>query len=291
MIDTLKAIHEKVNFENESLILFYDKNYYQSYPLHWHTAMEIIMPVNNGYTVICDNITYQLRQGDILVIQPNVPHQMPASCVRRFICLASLQPMCSQNMYDCVHALFYPSLLLTPEKDQDLYEKVREQLYSICDEYQSCSRIAELSMYTAILTILTLIGKKIIKSGSMHIEDIEPERQMQTVNFYAIREYINNHYMERLTLEDIAKMSGFSRYHFDRLFKKYSEETFYQYLNKIRINNAVMLLSDSTFPITEIAYKSGFTTISSFIRMFRIHYNCTPSEYRSMYARKTCSNE
>lgn len=277
-METLKAIHEKVHFENESLILFYDKTYYQSYPLHWHNAIEIIMPLNNAYTVMCDNTTYQLRQGDILVIQPNVPHQMPASCCRRFICLASLQPICSQKMYDSVHTLFPSALLLTPEKDQDLYEKVRDLLYTIYTEYQNFSRTAELTMYISILQILALISKTSIQK-----EEVTMESHIHTGDFRSICEYINAHYMEKLTLEEMARISGFSRYHFDRLFKRYTNETFYQYLNKIRIKNVVMLLADDTFSITEVAFKSGFTTISSFIRMFRIHHNCTPSEFRSMY--------
>ena len=94
-------------------------------------------------------------------------------------------------------------------------------------------------------------------------------------------DYIHQHYMEKLTLEEMAQASGFSKYHFERLFKRHTAQTFYQYLNSIRIKHAAMLLADNTLSVTDIAYRTGFPSISSFIRMFHIQYQCTPSAYRS----------
>ncbi len=56
--------------------------------------------------------------------------------------------------------------------------------------------------------------------------------------------YINVHYMENLSLEEVAAVSGFSKFHFTRIFKQYMNMTFYEYLNSKRVKRAEELLYD-----------------------------------------------
>lgn len=285
MIETMIGNHEIINFTNRSLIKFYDNTDNECYPLHWHNSIEIIMPLENSYTVISNDVAYHLRTGDILVMQPNVIHRMPAIPGRRFICQASLLPLYSQKMYHTLVSSLPATLLLTPERNEGLRAGVQELLNGIFGKYNTISQNAELSIYVGVLQILLLIGNSCQENPDCRGgRDID--QQVHSSNFLAICEYINNHYSDKLTLEEVAQKSGYSKYHFERLFKKFTNETFYQYLNRARIRNAEMLIREFDVSITEAAYKSGFSTISSFIRMFKIHNNCTPSEFRSVHAVK-----
>lgn len=93
--------------------------------------------------------------------------------------------------------------------------------------------------------------------------------------------YIDTHYTENLDLETVAKSVGFSKYHFSRLFKQYTNFTFGDYLCYRRIKAAEELLANPDLSITEVAIQAGFPSISTFNRLFKQHKNCTPSEYRS----------
>ena len=84
-------------------------------------------------------------------------------------------------------------------------------------------------------------------------------------------------------VEDMAKECGYSKFHFTRLFKQFTNVSFYKYLNQKRIATAEKLLADPQNSITDAALNSGFTSLSSFIRMFKIVKGCTPTEFRSMY--------
>ena len=88
--------------------------------------------------------------------------------------------------------------------------------------------------------------------------------------------------MEEITLESIADIAGFSKFHFSRLFKQCSGQNFYDYLCFKRIKTAEMLLLKPTLPITEIALQSGFSSLSTFNRTFKRLKNCTPTEYRNL---------
>ena len=101
--------------------------------------------------------------------------------------------------------------------------------------------------------------------------------------FLYITDYINEHFAEDLTLEDAADLAGFSKYHFSRLFKQYTDTSFYKYLNQKRISHAKKLLLDPQISVTDVALQSGFTSLSAFLRMFKQMNQCTPTEFRSMY--------
>lgn len=68
--------------------------------------------------------------------------------------------------------------------------------------------------------------------------------------------YINVHYMENLSLEEVAAVSGFSKFHFTRIFKQYMNMTFYEYLNSKRVKRAEELLYDKKMSITDVAMNS-----------------------------------
>ena len=83
---------------------------------------------------------------------------------------------------------------------------------------------------------------------------------------------------------DMASYAGFSKFHFSRLFKQYTKDTFTDYLNQRRIRAAEELLAapPPDTSITEIAMRCGFSSISTFNRLFKQLKNCTPGEFRAL---------
>ncbi len=101
--------------------------------------------------------------------------------------------------------------------------------------------------------------------------------------FINICDYIKEHCAEELTLEQVADISGFSKFYFSKLFKQFAKVSFYKYVNQQRIAKAEMLLVDPANSITDVAMHCGFSSLSPFIRMFKLIKGCTPTEFRKMY--------
>jgi two-component system response regulator YesN len=93
--------------------------------------------------------------------------------------------------------------------------------------------------------------------------------------------YIERHFSEEITLEDIAREAGLSRYHFCRLFRHETGSTFLEYLQSVRVRQAQALLADPYLRITEVAYTVGFGDLSHFDRTFRRMVGLSPREYRA----------
>lgn len=105
---------------------------------------------------------------------------------------------------------------------------------------------------------------------------------------HKVQDYIEQHISEQLTIEELACVAGFSKYHFSRIFQSILHEPLAYYVSRIRMENALFLLAHrQDMNITDIAYESGYTDSAIFSRAFKNNYGLSPREYRSEYS-KNC---
>ena len=95
-----------------------------------------------------------------------------------------------------------------------------------------------------------------------------------------VLEYIDNHLAEDLSLPALSRVSGYSPYHFHRLFHAVTGRTLHEYVLLRKINAAAGRLLYDGGSITKIAFDCGFSSSGSFTRCFRNHMHCSPSHYR-----------
>lgn len=97
-------------------------------------------------------------------------------------------------------------------------------------------------------------------------------------------DYIRTHYAEDLSLEKLASIACFSKFHFHRLFRAVVGETLNDYVQRIRLEKSVRkLTTDRAKSITDIALECGFSGSQNFARLFKSHYGFTPSVIRREY--------
>lgn len=92
--------------------------------------------------------------------------------------------------------------------------------------------------------------------------------------------WIHEHYMEKITIAQIAASTFISERECFRLFKDCVHMTPMEYLNSYRLQKACHLLAESTVAITDISHMCGLGNSSYFGKMFREQNGCTPLEYR-----------
>jgi len=275
--DTLEVVQYRDDTSHR--VWLNDQN--TGYELHWHSALEIIVPVESYYDVIAANTKYHLNPGDIIFIPPGELHEiLPPSSGKRFIFMMNISLISRLKGYVGIQTLMSHPLLITKELYPEIYNDIYQLLVQIRIEYFQDSEYAELIIQSKMLEILIKIGENHINSNDLFV-DVRPYKQKEYVQkFNHTLEYIDSHYMEDISLESIAAMSGFSKFHFSRLFKQYTDYTFCDYLCFRRIKAAEELLTIPDFSITDVAMQAGFSSISTFNRLFKQQKGCTPSEYR-----------
>lgn len=107
---------------------------------------------------------------------------------------------------------------------------------------------------------------------------------------HKVQDYIEQHFGQPMSIEELSNAAGFSKYHFSRIFQSMLHESLAHYVNRIRMENALFLLvhrADKN--ITDIAYELGFTDSAVFSRAFKNYYGISPREYRKEYS-KNCKD-
>ncbi len=94
-------------------------------------------------------------------------------------------------------------------------------------------------------------------------------------------DYIEKHLCENIKLDEIAKQSHFSQFHFHRLFRKVVGTSVMKYVRKRRLSEAAIELVETDEKITSIAFKYQFSAEESFSRAFKRFYGTSPRDYRN----------
>jgi AraC family transcriptional regulator len=97
--------------------------------------------------------------------------------------------------------------------------------------------------------------------------------------FARVRDYIEHNLGEAISLEDLARVAGVSRFHFARQFRRCTGESPMEYLLRTRVERAKMLLRESQARVADISAELGFADQSHFARTFRRLVGMPPSTY------------
>jgi len=98
--------------------------------------------------------------------------------------------------------------------------------------------------------------------------------------------HIDRHFADKISLKELAALSGMSETTFRRTFRRIMEMTVGDYITTIRLNHARKLLVSTPMTVSAIALESGFYDQSHFIRMFKSIRNQTPAQYRASHFAK-----
>lgn len=92
--------------------------------------------------------------------------------------------------------------------------------------------------------------------------------------------YISENFKENITIKKTALKAGVSEEHLSRVFNTSGRVGFSEIVNSLRVHFAKRRLLNKNLSISDIALDAGFGSIRNFNRIFKLHFNCTPSEYR-----------
>lgn len=116
-----------------------------------------------------------------------------------------------------------------------------------------------------------------INEAAMWVSNKQEDQSMSAVN--KAKKYIDDNYMNELTLDDVSRVVNISSYYFSKVFKEETGENFIDYLTKLRIEAAKKLLKTTDKSMKEISAEVGYTDPNYFSRNFKKYTGKTPTDY------------
>ena len=278
----LHGIREEVEYTRiPDVRLFRNHNTIQFEP-HWHSAVEILFPVENNYTVRIDSGEYLLTPGDILVISPGIIHSYtPPETGERIFLLFDYDILRNLSSLRPLLALMEPYYLIRQAENPALSSALQRLLRDITLAYDRREDpYAEAIIHARLLEFYARIGQSADRRSSQKRRHPQDRRQDHVTRCMEVCNYIEDHLQDNLSTDQLAEIAGFSKFHFTRLFKEFTGVSTHEYLTKKRIEAAENLLSKPEYSITEVAMQSGFNSLSTFTRVFKAEKGMTPTAYR-----------
>jgi AraC-like DNA-binding protein len=139
------------------------------------------------------------------------------------------------------------------------------------------TKVLDADQYNAMLNLLSTFAEHLATiSNSIELESAEEEPTLVT----NVKRYIKGRYQEKISLDDAAQAVNTSTRHFCKVFKEATGITFTDYLARVRVEKAKNLLMNPNLRISEIAFETGFESISQFNRSFKRITKQSPSQFR-----------
>jgi len=273
--DTRQIMHSKT-FE----IFRYKDAYLKEVALHHHDFYEVYFFLSGNVQYNIESRSYLLTPGDVLLISPMELHQPMFGSEQReyerivlWIDKQFLEgfSLPGQSFTAC----FDPgnpnhSNLLRPEGIQRQFLMfLLEQLISESTSQEPYQEITALSYLAQVLVLLNRLALQQRREDTVTAPD-------STV--YSVLGYINDHYSENLTLDDLANKFFISKYHLSREFQRLVGTSVHRYIVQKRLVMAKQMLGEG-IPSSEVYQHCGFGDYSNFYRAFRAEYQISPKEY------------
>lgn len=279
------GLHELVDYLPGTSMRFWYTSNPVSFGEHWHDCMEIVSCECGYYLCTVENTTYTINPKDVLIIPEGIVHTLsPMEDCRGYVHLIDLSPLKELKSSVTIQPYLAHPIFISQSENVALNQTVNSLLVQMQNEYFGNNDLRELLVYSHLFLLLTHIIHSHFNPFNSSASVNNTTQKEYVDIFKQILDYLSLHYAEQVTLEQLAKKYGFSKYHFSRLFGKYTNYNFCDYLAYQRINAAKSMLVDSSLTISEIAEKSGFNSLSTFNRVFKGKTGFSPSKYRQLYS-------
>ena len=245
--------------------------------MHWHKEMEIIRIQRGRMCFFLDEDELVAEAGDLLTVGGGVIHGgEPENCVYECIvfdplaltpaiesCRGALRPLMRNNVF-----LKNGSIEADPA-----FRAAAARLFARSADFDGRS----MEMLGAIFDFL---GCQLGSLGAAQLRTVSERTWQKAEQLKPALEYIEQHYGQHISLDTLARLTGFSPKYFCRYFRTIVHRSPIDYLNYYRIECAAHFLANSDMNVAEVAVHCGFSDSSAFIKQFRKYKGTTPKQYK-----------
>ncbi len=246
-------------------------------------SMEIIEVTGGSVKVEIGTETVEAARGDFLYVPPTMVFRiMAADCtasVRGMVFDSSIIEANMENFDTEIYYMFYvqsKNRITVFKERHPIYPTLLSAMNDSYDEYVSKDVCYKLPIRANVYIIMTALLR--FYCGSR--DELDRMVYHNVMRLRPALDYIEENSGEKIYIETLSDMITVSPDYFTKMFKDSIGKTPIDYINGIRINRALRLLSETDIPVNEIAEKSGFSNSNYFHKIFKQYMTTSPLAYR-----------
>jgi AraC-like DNA-binding protein len=249
--------------------------------MHWHPFIEILVSLYDNNEVTINFTKYVLKTNDLVIIYPGDLHSLNHVAENAFILVQfPLDLLMIMSEINANLSVFYQYHCIKYDPSNIDSDRMIFLIKKLPELYYSDTPFNEVRIYSLLLEFFAKFGQYCVNAKK---EEFSGDTNTDYKSTKLITEaclYISQNCTKPLTLDEVSNHIGVSKSYFSHLFKNYTNMTFIEFLTTERIKRSEFLLSDQKASVIDIAFDSGFSSISSFNRAFKKIKGLSPSEFR-----------
>lgn len=271
----LETIHLQAKFPFRFLI-----NYgYRLTTPHFHSEYEIIYVEKGSINLGVEKELFKLEEKEMFIVRPYLSHYIvPEQESIRYIFQFNENIFGNILMSDHAHVLQNLNPIST-YWNKKVKKEIDALLGFIKEEYDTKKDSFELQIVSDLLKVHVLLARNEC-SGYKEYEETKKMSILKNVFLY-----VEEHYQNKIYVEEVAEYLGYSTEYFSRFFKKNIGLNFTDFLLDYRLTKARWELLTTEETIHQIIYNNGFSNTATFYRNFKEYSGCSPKEYRENHKR------
>lgn len=256
-------------------------------PSHWHTHLEILYLYQGTMHIVRNDEKYIIHPKDLFVINSGDIHYTRSLGYAEVFLLQIPYEYLNQSIQQYSAVRFREYYSGEELKDDPAFSQLIDSVLRMGKLYKD----NEEGYQFLFSSFLNLFLHVLYTNYSTRQNPMEQHKEMkQLARLQELIAYVEQHYMEQLSLTAAASFVALNPEYFCRSFKRYTGLSFLEYVNMLRLTHIHNDILNTTESITTIHDKHGFINYKVFNRMFKEVYGCTPSKLRAGYSSAGINN-
>ena len=249
---------------------------------HLHRDFELFLILEGHLTLLSKGNSYTALPGEMLLINPNQPHELLSQGVigATLLCL-QVSPRFFNEMMPGIADIFFDEVRLFDHTHGNWFSGLTRLLIEMATAYMRCAKHYELfcasrldELFYQLLSHLPHHSLSAAEQNSL---------QRNTERIIRLLDFVDANYMRKISLQNFAEMEGLSLNHLSFFIKENLNQTFQEYVANVRFNQACKLLLADNKRLIDVCMESGFSDPRYLAKAFIRRTGMTPNEYRHKY--------
>ena len=249
---------------------------------HKHEEYELIVITEGHGTALIGDYVGEYKKGDVFFLSSNLPHwfrKTEQKMIGSAIVVHFLKDFWGTPFLSMPEMKKINQLLEGDNNGLQLIQSLQKKITTGIEQMEQATGVDRIQLLLNTLHLMSQSKQyKIITKGFDNNLNLKVNSAIDKIFTFSFK-----HFLETVTLAEVAAEVSMSIPTFCRFFKRNIKKSYFEFLKELRIGHACKLLRESNQPIIDICYKSGYNSWAHFSKQFKNVKEITPNQYRKQF--------
>ena len=248
---------------------------------HAHGVLELGLVLSGSVELCWGGNCYPVATDSLYIVNPYEPHRLRCQQDCAQVLTLWISPNFGRDYFPGITNMIFSQQVIS-EQDGAICAQLQQLLKSAADSYNTDTPDSHLACAGYLSNLLAALMRHLPHKLSTDGQKLI--RKKRSGRMRRIASYLDQHYKERITLAQLAETEGLTPAYMSRVFTELFGVSFQEYLNLLRLEQAIPMVRDPSVYLMDVCMECGFSDTRYLNAVFQKAFGCSALEYRRQHA-------